>query len=112
MELDEAGPLGPDQLKYLADEHKERYRRLESLFAADGWPLLVALCKKQAVEAHNRAANSQTWEQNRMNVGLRTAYEHIAVIEKATYAEFTEIAETARQAELEAELEDELKHQS
>jgi hypothetical protein len=104
--------LDNDQLRYLSAQDKERYSALEDMFHSSGWPLLVELCQKQAVEAHNRAANATSWEQNRLNLGLRMAYEHLATIETATYNEFVEIAESARQRELEANLADEIEHQS
>lgn len=104
--------LDLDQLMYLTDEDKNRYSKLETLFAQEGWQLLVELAQKLAVEAHNRAANAASWDQNRVNLGLRMAYEHIATIEQATHNEYIELADSNRQRVLEAEIGDEIGHQT
>lgn len=112
MDIDEPLALDQDQLRYLTDEEKARLMRLQSLFSSEGWPLVASLMSVWAQEAHNRAANSATWEQNRLNVGLREAYVSVANLQKSTVAEFIGIADERRAKALEADLDDELKNQS
>lgn len=112
MELETPLVLDQDQLQYLTDEEKARLMRLQNLFSTDGWTLVVKLMEQWAQEAHNRAADSTSWEQNRLNIGLRAAYAQVANLEKATAQEFIALADGRREKALEADLSDELKNQS
>lgn len=85
-----------DEIKYLDDTAKNRYAQLERLFDSDGWRLVTALASELAESCKERAANAQTWEDNRFAAGQRLAYVHITKLEEATETEFQAMAQSAK----------------
>lgn len=95
-----------NHLKFLSDEDKERYMKLERLWSQPGWELVVELAR-QLAEAHkNRATFANTWEQNRLALGSALAYDHISRLQELTEAEYEQkvegVVNAARAAEEEA----------
>jgi hypothetical protein len=90
--------LDLEVIKYLDDSAKNRYAKLERLFDSDGWKICVKLFGELAEMAKDRAANAQTWEDNRFAAGQRYAYTHFTKLEDVTEAEFQKLADEAKEA--------------
>lgn len=90
--------LDLETIKYLDDSQKNRYAKLERLFDSEGWKLVVKLFGELSTMAMERAANAQTWEDNRFAAGQRFAYTHFTKLEDVTEAEFQKLADDAKEA--------------
>lgn len=84
-----------EQLALLDDVSKERYVTLERMFDTPGWKLVEEWAKTNAQQQFHRAALAGSWEENRMALGARLAYEVIAGLRDSTEAEFIAKAEDA-----------------
>jgi len=85
--------LDLETIKHLDDSQKNRYAMLERLFASDGWKIVSKLSGELAEMSKERAANAQTWEDNRFAAGQRFAYTHFVKLEDVTEAEFQKLAD-------------------
>jgi hypothetical protein len=80
-------------LKHLTEDQRQRYLLLEKTFDSDGWPLIIEWATKRANECHSRAANANSWDDNRISVGAREVYLQIANMRDSTTMEFSKMAE-------------------
>ena len=87
-----------DDLKYLEPDERERYMKLERLFGTPGWDVIARWAEMNRDEARDRAASAQTWEENRIAVGMRMAYDMFAQLQKVHELEFEELARERRAA--------------
>lgn len=85
-----------ESIKFLDDGAKNRYAKLERLFDSDGWKIVMKLAEELSAMSMERAANAQTWEDNRFAAGQRFAYTHFTRLEDVTEAEFQKLADDAR----------------
>lgn len=95
--------LDQTQLSVLSPSDRDRYMDLESLFRSKGWKIVKALAEQNALTAHNVAATANTWADNRIAVGNRSAWQTIINFEEATEAHYLGLI-TAVQATREVEL--------
>lgn len=82
-----------NQLNALTHEQKEAYLEISKVFGMKGWEFISREYEQLSQQAKEAGANANTWEENRINFGLRTAYEQFANLEVATEQMFTQIAE-------------------
>jgi hypothetical protein len=95
-----------NELKFLSDEDKDRYMKLERLWSQPGWALVIELAAQLAATHKDRATFAQTWEANRMALGSAFAYDHISRLQELTEAEFEQKVEAARTANRDADEEE------
>ena len=88
--------LSLEDLMYLPDEHKDRYRNYEQGFDSPFWKDLKALAESEVVNAAQRGANADTWENNRIALGARLIWEYIAHMEDAIENEFRQYIDQQR----------------
>lgn len=84
-----------NQLNALTDEQKTEYLELSRLFQEPGWKRLVEYFEQKEQAMLMAAANANSWEDNRIACGLRTAYQEFINMEDTTYAVYTSISEAA-----------------
>lgn len=94
-----------DQLKLLTDEQRDRYLKLEKLFGMPGWAIMEKWAEGNRDEARDRAASASTWEENRIAVGQRIAFDTFANLRRISEMEFEMLAAN-NAAEKEEESED------
>jgi len=80
--------LGLDELLYLPDEQKSRYRAYEQGFDTPFWKDLKELAEGEIENATLRGANAESWESNRIALGARIVWQYIATLEDAVENEF------------------------
>lgn len=97
-----------EDLKYLTDEQRERYMTMERLFEQPGWTLVEKWAGINRDEAKERAANAQSWEDNRIAVGLRIAYDTFSKMRDINEREYMQLAQDQRE---EQEEDNELEHE-
>lgn len=81
--------LDAEQIKYLDEEQKSRYSTLERFFAHPGWSLIKSLANDMAETNHNKAANAQSWDENRYARGARDAAQYFSTLDERTEADFS-----------------------
>jgi hypothetical protein len=97
-----------EQIKYLSNEEKDRYAKLERLFSSDGWTLVEEWAKQLHSDATARVLSATSWDVNRVFTGARAAYNEVATLREATEEQFVQMAEAARAA---AVIEEESKYE-
>ena len=83
-----------NQLNALDDPDKERYLMFARLFSDPGWAALVEFYRHKAEAMMVNGASAGSWEENRVALGMRLAYEEFANLENSNEMEFAEKADT------------------
>ena len=87
-----------EDLAALPDEHKDRYKALESVFGSEGWKWIQAWAQANADNKAARQLNAQSWEQNRVEYGARFAYLHLLGLEQEVDNEYLAFIEERKAA--------------
>jgi hypothetical protein len=82
----------------LTPEQQARYKELEKLFTSPGWALFKEFAELEAKMQLDRLVNASSWDQNRLATGARAAYTHVANLQEITELQFSQLAETNREA--------------
>jgi hypothetical protein len=85
--------LNIDQLQLLDPETKARYIQAERWYASKEWKDLKEWLIEQVDQAKGRAAFAETWEQNRLNIGMVSAYNILLSQEELVFQEFDEVVQ-------------------
>lgn len=92
--------MDTDKLKHLTDEQKDRFFKLERLFESPGWALVQEWAQAQRENVTSRLISANTWEQNRLMSGARSAFMLLENLQNATEAEFEALADANESAQL------------
>lgn len=87
------------QLNQLTDEQKQAYMELARVFSEPGWKRIAKTYEDKAEAMKNAGANAGSWEENRVAYGLRMAYEEVAGLEDIMESLYSQISDTATEAQ-------------
>lgn len=82
-----------EQLRYLDDDQKARYVKLERTFNTEGWVVIEEWALEKIDAAIKAAASASSWDQHRILTGMRLAFEQVAGLRDSTEKEFLQMAE-------------------
>lgn len=77
-----------DTLNNLTDEQKTQYMRVERTFESDGWKDIERWAEQNAEQSAIRQLNASTWEQARVEHGMRLAFLMLANLRETTELEY------------------------
>jgi len=92
-------------LKWLPDAEKPRVAALEDMFGSPGWRIIQEWANDAKEAAVMRAANAQSWADNRIAYGQVLVYDDVVnmaeriMLEYATYADEARVAQEVRDME-------------
>lgn len=75
-------------LKNLTSDQAIRFGKLEKTFETDGWKLLVEWATTQSKLWRDRAALSESWDDNRIAVGKMAVFKEFITLEQSVTNEF------------------------
>lgn len=99
--------LSPETLNLLTNEQKSTAADMEALFASNGWKFLQEWIKTNIELATNRCLNAANWDTYLYSRAQRSEFDRWQNLEAAFEAEYTNLAELAREDALESVVEDE-----
>jgi len=76
----------------LTDAQKDRYSKLEKLFATDGWKLFTEFAEAEHERYKNMIIAATTWEANREAFGAAYAFNQITEFENGMTEHFEQMA--------------------
>lgn len=82
-----------NELVYLTDQEKEEYMTFERGFDSPFWKKIQEMCEQRSVEALNRAAFANSWDENRVANGERVVWDFLARMSDIMEDQFHNIAE-------------------
>lgn len=104
--------MDQEQIKYLTDEQRDRYKKMADLFEMPGWEVLKNWARINADEARDRGASATSWEMNRIAFGERIVYDIIKQLDEINEREYSVLADENRaRAEEDDIVETELLHE-
>jgi hypothetical protein len=65
-------------MKWLGDAERQRFVAFQELFESDGWRLFKDFAAAKVTERLVAGANAKTWEENRLALGARIAWDEVA----------------------------------
>ena len=107
MEQEEVSFLSATEIaQHLGEKELDRFLKLQELFETPGWKLLQEYAQAQAFAALTAGAAAQSWEQNRVQYGMRLVWDDISNMDTRMMNEFEQLALSNREdSEAEQELE-------
>ena len=82
-----------DIFKNLTEEQKSEFLKLQKTFESDGWPLLLQRANEQLEDLKPRATYANTWDENRVTIGMMAILEAFIALEEQINSEFEQLAE-------------------
>lgn len=76
----------------LSDDEKHRYSIMTDLFNLPGWKHFVDTCNQHVTALTIAGSNAKSWEENRLLLGQRLAYEQVINVQQSLDDEFAELA--------------------
>jgi hypothetical protein len=103
MDEENVGMSSHEVMMWLDDVERDRFVKFQELFESDGWRLLKNIAVAKVTEHGVLGANAKTWEDNRVALGARTAWEDVANASDTFMSSFEQVALQNKEAAADTE---------